>query len=240
MQVKRVRPDSAAARVGIAAGDVILKINDSIVQGDEGEIAADRIPVGEIALTVRRGQTEQVKYVAVPALPAEAFANSDVMLDAVKGADGELLRTIVTRPKGKAKVPAIFVVGWLSCDSVEYPYGAGNDGLGIFLLRLAEESGFATVRMDKPGIGDSQGVCAKTDFVGELQGYRAAFASLRKYDFIDPGKVFVLGLSNGGGVAPLVVPHGMRVAGYVSVSGWGRSWFEHMIEHERRRLTLKG
>ena len=240
VRVTQVRALSAAARAGISAGDVILKINDVELRGDEGEIAVDRVPTGEVAVTLRRGSAEEVKRIAVPALPAEKFNNTEVTLDAVEGAQGQLLRTIITRPRRSGKMPAVFVVGWLSCDSVEYPYGAGSDGVGIFLTRLAEQSGFVTVRMDKPGIGDSQGVCSKTDFNEELAGYKAAFASLPKYEFIDQQRIFFLGLSNGGGVAPLVVPEGSVVKGYVSVSGWGRSWFEHMIEHERRRLTLMG
>ena len=240
VRVTQVRPGSAAAHAGIIAGDVILKINALELRGDEGEIAVDRVPTGEVTLTVRRGNGDEVKRINVPELPTEKFSSAEVILDAVEGAHGQRLRTIITRPRVSGKIPAVFVVGWLSCDSVEYPYGAGNDGFGIFLTRLAEQSGFVTVRMDKPGIGDSQGVCSKADFNDELAGYKAAFASLRKYDFIDQQRIVVLGLSNGGGVGTLIVPDGSEAKGYVSVSGWGRSWFEHMIEHERRRLTLKG
>jgi len=59
------------------------------------------------------------------------------------------------------------------------------------------------MRVDKPGVGESEGVCKRTDFLTELSGYRAAFDSLRKCQFIDLDRVFV-GLSNGGGTAPLV------------------------------------
>jgi pimeloyl-ACP methyl ester carboxylesterase len=240
VRVTQIRSGSAAADAGLRAGDVILKINDAPLRGDEGEASVDRVASGEVKVTLRRGAAEETKTINAPVLPPEKFSNADVILDAVRGGKSEWLRTVLTRPRGREKVPVTFVVGWLSCDSVEYPYGPGNDGFGIFLTRLAEQSGFATLRMDKPGVGDSEGVCSKADFADELAGYRAAFASLRKYDFIDQQRIFVLGLSNGGGVAPLVVPEGSAVKGYVSISGWGRSWFEHMIEHERRRLTLKG
>ncbi len=240
VRVMQVRTGSTAARAGITVGDVILKINAVQLRGEQGEIAVDRVPTGEVTLTLLRGNGEEVKRISVPELPREKFGSAEVILDAIEGAHGQWLRTVITRPRVSGKIPAVFVVGWLSCDSMEYPYGAGNDGFGIFLRRLAEQSGFVTVRMDKPGIGDSQGVCSKADFNDELVGYKAAFASLQKYDFIDQQRIVVLGLSNGGGVATLVAPESSAVKGYVSVSGWGRSWFEHMIEHERRRLTLKG
>jgi pimeloyl-ACP methyl ester carboxylesterase len=91
--------------------------------------------------------------------------------------------------------------------------------------------------MDKPGVGESQGTpCNKADYQGELEGYRTAFDSMNKYDFIDPQKIFVVGLSNGGGVGPLV-SRDHRVSGFVAASSWGRTWYEHMLENERVRLT---
>jgi len=93
--------------------------------------------------------------------------------------------------------------------------------------------------MDKPGVGQSQGVCAKADFNAELSGWRAAFASMSQYDFIDTDRIVVLGMSNGGGFAPLVA-QGHPVRGYIATSTWGRTWYEHMLELERRRLTSSG
>jgi len=166
----------------------------------------------------------------------EHFQNAEIIYDWVKIGTGQKLRTFITRPKNApGKVPVVFIVGWLSCDSVEYPAGE-TDGFGAIILRLADKSGFATVRMDKPGVGESEGDCAKTDFQTELQGYRAAFDSMSKYDFLDLNRVFVVGLSNGGGTAPLIAGS-HPVAGFVAASSWGRTWYEHMLENERVRLS---
>lgn len=60
----------------------------------------------------------------------EQFHNADAMYSSVSDQQGNQLRTLVTKPKATlAKVPAIFFVGWLSCDSVEYPNGE-TDGFG--------------------------------------------------------------------------------------------------------------
>ena len=180
-----------------------------------------------------------VASVAVAQGKRERFQNAAVMLDWVKDNRGENLRTFITRPKNSTgKVPAIFFVGWLSCDSVEYPDGE-TDGFGAIFHRLIEQSGYATVRTDKPGVGESEGTCARTDFQTELAGYQAAFDSLEKYDFIDSDRVFIVGLSNGGGTSALV-PRGKPVRGYIAASSWGRTWYEHMIELERVRLTRAG
>jgi pimeloyl-ACP methyl ester carboxylesterase len=166
----------------------------------------------------------------------EHFRNTEISYDWVTNARGEKIRTFVTRPKAAAgKVPAIFFVGWLSCDSVEYPDGE-TDGFGAIFWRLIDQSGFASMRMDKPGAGESEGNCATTDFQTELDSYRAAFDSLSKYPFVDQNAVFVIGLSNGGGTSPLAAgQHPVR--GFVAASSWGRTWYEHMIENERVRLS---
>jgi pimeloyl-ACP methyl ester carboxylesterase len=49
----------------------------------------------------------------------------------------------------------------------------------------------------------------------------------------------VVGLSNGGGTGPLV-PRQHPVRGYVAASSWGRTWYEHMLDLERRRLMEEG
>ena len=170
----------------------------------------------------------------------ETFNNADVLYGWVTNSQGQRLRTFITRPKrATAKVPVIFFVGWLSCDTMEYPNGGGNDGFGTLMIRLIEDSGYATVRMDKPGVGESQGDCSKADFESEIAGWRAALDSISNYDFIDSDRIFVFGLSNGGGFSPLVARN-HPVRGYISASSWGRTWYEHMLELERLRLTQAG
>jgi len=171
--------------------------------------------------------------------PREHFQNATATYDWVRDSRGNKLRTIVTRPNhSDGRIPVIFFVGWLSCDSVEYPRGE-TDAFGAIFWRLIDTSGYATMRTDKPGVGKSEGVCKDTDFLTELSGYRAAFDSLRKYQFIDLDRVFVVGLSNGGGTSPLVA-QGKPVRGYIAASSWGRSWYEHMLELERVRLSNDG
>jgi len=175
--------------------------------------------------------------------PHETYPNVDVIYDSVTAPDGKRLRTIITKPReAKGKVPVIFVAGWLSCDSVEALAGT-KDESGLVFRGLAQIGEFALFRMDKQGVGDSEGVCAETDFDSELAGYRAAFRALKNYDFIDTKKIYMLGISNGGGFAPLVPESDgeqAQVRGYISVGGWVKTWFEHMLEIERRRFALMG
>jgi pimeloyl-ACP methyl ester carboxylesterase len=188
------------------------------------------VPAAALLITTTLAQTP----------PREKFQNADVLYGWTTNSQSQRLRTFITKPKSATgKVPVIFFVGWLSCDSVEYPRGAGRDGFAALVISLIEESGFATVRMDKPGVGESQGDCAHADYDSELSGYRNAFDNLSQYAFLDLDRIFVVGLSNGGGVSPLV-PRTHPVLAYVAAGSWGRTWYEHMLELERRRLTAAG
>src|SRR5439155_22357526 len=136
----------------------------------------------------------------------------------------------------------ISVVCCLTCDSAKAP-AVTKDECGLFFCGLAQLPEFVLFRIDKHGVGDSEGVCSETDFDSELAGYRAAFRALKNYDFIDSNRVYILGISNGGGFAPLVPEtdaEQRQVRGYISVGGWAKTWFEHMLEIERRRFALMG
>jgi pimeloyl-ACP methyl ester carboxylesterase len=175
--------------------------------------------------------------------PRESYSNVDVIYDSITTPRGERLRTIITKPhESKGKLPVIFVAGWLSCDTVEAPLGT-KEATGIVFQSLAKLPGFSLFRVDKQGVGDSEGNCAETDFESELAGYRAAFRAMKNYDFIDTNQVYIFGISNGGGFAPLVPEtdgEKAQVRGYAVVGGWVKTWFEHMLEIERRRFALMG
>ncbi|HKD54668.1 MAG TPA: alpha/beta hydrolase [Steroidobacteraceae bacterium] len=169
----------------------------------------------------------------------ESYPGVRVAYDFVRDDTGRRLRLILTHPEAsRTRFATIFVVGWLSCDSVEAPRGT-TDATQLLFRSLAQLPGFATVRMDKAGVGDSEGDCAATDFLSELEAYRRAFRTLASRPFVDMRQVFLFGISNGGGFAPLV-PEGVPVRGYVIDGGWLKTWYEHMLEIERRRLVLEG
>ncbi len=196
-----------------------------------------------VSIDITRGGQSRLLTGVVPEAPRETYPNADVIYDSVAGAKGQRLRTIIMKPRdAKEKIPVIFVVGWLSSDSVEAPDNT-MDATALVLRGLAQMPGFALFRVDKPGSGDSDGICGETDFETELAAYRAAFRAIKNYDFLDPDRVYILGISNGGGFAPLVPEteaEETRVRGYVSVGGWVKTWLEHMLEIERRRFTLLG
>src|SRR5688572_32246276 len=169
----------------------------------------------------------------------EEIPGLDSRYGVLQAPDGTRLRTILTRPAGTGgRLPAILFVQWLSCDSIELP-AKQQDGWSRMLRRVAQESGYAMMRTEKAGVGDSEGDCASLDYATELAGHRAALAALRRSPDVDPERIVIFGASMGGNYAPLVAA-GVPVAGVMIWGGGAKTWFERMMGFERRAKELSG
>ena len=172
-------------------------------------------------------------------LPYEQIAGRVVEYGSAPRARGPRVRTVTTRPpNATGRLPLVVFIPWLSCDSVESPRGPA-DGWARMLHAVAASVDAVFVRVDKPGVGDSEGDCAQTTLEDDLAAYRAAIrAGLARSD-VDPSRLTLFGGSIGGALAPLLAAefkvHALAVAG-----GFSRTWSEHILGHERRRLTLSG
>src|ERR1041385_3122199 len=184
--VKQVVDAAIAAQTGLRQNDRILRINCVWL---DSAAALQRV-----LISLRAGDTTRFEIVrdgkplnysaTLQGLPREQLKGVETVYDAALVDRGFRVRTIITHPQNTSgRLPTVFLVGWLSCDSVEYPFGPGDDGFGQLLHDLATQSGHVLVRMDKPGVGDSEGPnCSETDFQTELAAYRAAFSTLKRYD----------------------------------------------------------
>ena len=85
----------------------------------------------------------------------------------------------------------------------------------------------------------TRGRLCRYGFRYRADDYRQALREIREYAFVDTSRIFLFGISNGGGFAPLVA-EGAAIRGYVVDGGWSETWYEHMLEIERRRLVLAG
>jgi pimeloyl-ACP methyl ester carboxylesterase len=242
-EVLAIRPGGPADKAGLQKGDLILSI--------DGKPLPDALTYGKVnaalrggdspTLVVRRGNETTKRQITLDSYPKEQLEGVDEVYGAVASEKGYRLRTITTRPQGAAgKLPAVLFVGWLSCDSIEYPIKDAADGWGRVLHRIAETSGMVLMRVDRPGVGDSEGpACADATFDDDLAAHRAALKALRQDPGVDPNAIFLFGGSMGGAMAPLLAAE-TPVRGLVIWGAWSKTWLEHMIELERRRLTLSG
>jgi dienelactone hydrolase len=166
-----------------------------------------------------------------------AYADVRVVRDFIQVPGVGRVRTVTTIPPSARPLPALLLAGWLSCDPVEST--GSSEGVQIFLNGIAEKSNAIFMRVEKPGLGGGDGDCSKTDFDTELAAYRLGWTTLAAMPGVDRTRMYVLGISNGGGIAPLV-PSKPAAAGFIAIGGWSRTWLEHMLAFERRRYTLSG
>jgi hypothetical protein len=116
------------------------------------------------------------------------------------------------------------------------------NGAGPYSQILSEfaKNGYVTVRVDKPGIGDSEGgPFADLDFQTELDAYREAMTAVRKYGFVDVDQVFIFGHSMGGVFAPIIAGE-MPVKGVAVYGTVAKTWTEYFLENWRRQALLAG
>jgi pimeloyl-ACP methyl ester carboxylesterase len=168
-------------------------------------------------------------------LQLQSVPGVEIKQGTITSPSGVRQRTYVARPAGtKNPLPAVFFVPWLSCDSVALRPNAPG-GIEQLLGRIAADSGWALFLVEKPGIGGSEGDCAKTDFETELAGYRAAFDAALSDPWVDRRRVVVMGQSFSGAFLPAVARN-TPVVGYIFINSWMRSWMERLMAFERLRL----
>ena len=238
--VSRVNAGTAAAEAGLAAGDIIVEAAGKPVGSPEEYIAVvQRLHAGDkLPLTILRDGQRLSLTLTLKPRPFETSPDFDVLYRSV-GTNAGRRRVIVTRPKGQGKFPAVLLVGGIGCYSLDNLDPEGAYGRALYGLTL---KGFSTMRVEKTGVGDSEGppcMSPQADLRQEVAGYLAGLRALKSYDFVDASRVFILGHSIGGIVGPLVAME-EPVRGLVVAETIGTDWFEYELANFRRQTLLAG
>ncbi len=247
--VAGVSPGSAAEAAGVQAGDVVVALaGKPTLTWPEFAAVAQTLKEGRpVQMGVRRGEESVALTVTPTQAPKDELALSTVHLGEVSLKDGARLRSMLSVPvSAVGPVACVYFVQGIPCSSIELPPVAPQQPVGPVraLLDPIARAGLAVYRVDKPGCGDSEGgPCDELGFDRELEGYEAGLAALRADPRIDPNRIYIVGASMGGLMAPLMVqnaPKDWRPAG---VAVWGTepgNWFEYLIENTRRQSLLFG
>jgi pimeloyl-ACP methyl ester carboxylesterase len=168
----------------------------------------------------------------------EAYPGIDVEYGALDVGDGIRLRTIFTKPAGVERPPAVLFVHWLSCDTVEIRPNRDTGWLQM-MRGMVRDSGWAMMRLDKRGVGDSGGgPCSELDYETELSDHRAAMAALAERTDVDTSRIVVFGASMGSRMAAQVAAGAPGVVGVLGWGGGSKTWFERMQAFDRNALEL--
>lgn len=225
---------------GFKSGDIILEVNGIEVENDEkwSEVSYGLRANTPTRIKAIRNYQYLEKIVTFNPVPKEEHQGLETYYEEITSTYGITQRIIITKPRKEGKQPAIILIGGLSCSSIEtYPGRSGNWVQTI--TDLVEKSGMVVMRIEKPGVGDSEGDCGQSDFLTDLAGYNAAITYFKNKPYVDTSKIVVYGSSMGSALAPyLAYEH--KLGGVISDGTFYKTWFEHMLEIERRILHFKG
>lgn len=245
LRITQVQPGLPADRAGIRPGDLLLTINGESVRtpDDAGAILRRSKSGDELELRVQREDQNDlaVRFVLEPA--TEVVEGSVVRYDHVVTAGGYRLRTIVTEPLESPRtidglLPAFLFVQGIICDTIDRPHFPEAPDTRI--VHAMAKAGFVTMRVDKPGTGDSEGpACSEIDFSTELDGFASALRALASMPNVDPNRIYVFGHSMGGVMAPYLAAE-LPVRGSIVYGTLVRTWFEYQLENVRRQSELRG
>jgi uncharacterized protein len=271
---------SAAAKAGLRAGDVLLTIDGAglAAPGQLNARLAGRKPGERFTLELLRppagdgtdGSSGSAgaspaqrapatahkrisKTIALSEVPRESSPHYDVEYGSVATTAGRL-RTIVTKPKTRGPHPALYIIQGIGVFTVERLPNAAISYAPI--IEDFATRGFVTLRVDKPGCGDSEGGPLKdVDFEAQLDGFRQALAMLRADPDVDPARILIFGHSMGGCWGPILAAEiardgsaedeapmsdGPPILGVATYGTAVKTWFEYTLENNRRQLALAG
>lgn len=223
LHVSDVQHGSPAHRAGAEVGDRLIAIGDTPVP----DMATARRLLRELAslqtlhfAVQRNGETLQLRGDIRP-MPVEQHTAGTIHLDEV-AVGPYRLRTIALVPDSPGPHPTLLYLPGAHWASEEYPFDV-EQPVPALLGHLAKH-GIASLRVDRFGMGDSEGPpCNAVDFEREFAGYRIGLESLSRAHWCDPRRIVLCGHSLGAMVAPLLVSQWPAALGLSGIVAFGAS-----------------
>lgn len=233
-----------ADKAGLKTGDIILSVNGMPVVPATIGATVRTLPANKpVKFAVVRDEKRielTTNLVERPRDPGNA--NYKVVYSHITS-HGHKMRTIITLPTKPGKHPGVFFIQGFSPVSYDFTLEGSKGDVstldGPILFDLAN-SGFVTMRVEKPGVGDSEGgPFAEMDYTTELDIYRQALKQLKEQQATDIDNVFIFGHSMGGAFGPMVAAEN-HVKGIAVYGVASRTWFEYLMDTIRYQGLVGG
>ncbi|MBL8153881.1 MAG: alpha/beta hydrolase [Anaerolineae bacterium] len=118
-------------------------------------------------------------------------------------------------PKSDAPVPIVLLFHGFKGERDELPVMNTEEGMYSRTARLFAERGVATLRIEFRGSGESEGLWEDTTFTGQISDAIAALDFVQTLEGVDPERIGIIGLSQGGLVAASAAGQDARVKSLV-------------------------
>lgn len=233
-----------ADNAGIQAGDIITEIGGNIAKAQGLADSVRKLKVGEkVTFKVLRDGKSIDLAAPLTERPRDP-GNKNFSVDyKFVTSNGSRMRTIITNPKKPGKHPTMLFIQGFSPISYDYTLETSTGDVssidGPILFDMAN-SDFVTMRIEKPGVGDSEGgPFATMDYTTELDIYRQAMKQLRSLPNVDLDNVFIFGHSMGGSFGPMIACE-FPLKGIAVYGTAARTWFEYLMDTIRYQGLVAG
>ncbi len=233
--INRVLPNTTASNLKLLPGDVITQINQTKI--------THRVQVFSISREARAGDNFEIHYTRADkkliskakalAKPKESSPFGEVIYGSVPTEFG-LLRTIIHKPTGVGNAPAIFFLQGIYCSSQDF-WLASTEPTKLLIDDFVK-AGYMVYRVERPGLGDSEGIkhCRDLDFNEELDITKLAYEDLLGRRDVDSSNVYLFGHSMGSVTAPLLAKE-FQPKGIIVYAPIYKTWFEYFLDNFREQ-----
>lgn len=239
--VEQISDESPAEKFDIRVEDIILKIEDYESEKYDTLIELLKI-VGKknISITILRGCNIITIAVILQMKPLEQRPDFDIIYSSFAICNARL-RMIITKPKGtNLKFPTLFFIQGGYCNSIDFPFTDSHPYKK--LIYKFTQLGYATVRVERYGTGDSEGPrCEDINFEQEVGLFDAALKHVKNIEYLDSNRLFLFGYSLGGVVAPILAVRNRDLVKGIVVFGTSTvRYSDYWIKNLVRQHRLKG
>lgn len=197
------------------------EFNDSLRIGPTSPPSKDN---KETEGTEGKRQTESQK--AKPQTPKKPYPYEEQTVT-YKSQDGSInLAGTLTLPKSEGPHPAVYLIPGGSPFDRDQTLGPHKSFL-VWADLLTRE-GFAVLRMDDRGMGESTGSKTSSGYEDLIGDVLEGIGYLRKHKKIDAERIGVMGHSQGGVLAPFVAARSSDVSFVVMLAGTGMTFMENL------------
>lgn len=232
--INSVIAGSSADAAGFRKSDVLLTVDGKEMNETQEMVQYIADKKGDRSFSyelIRKGKKISGKS-KLKSYPPEQYKGMQVIYTQAKTAAG-LIRLIITKPEKEGRFPTVAFIGGYGCYSLESPFDTGRSE--VQFLQALTRAGYMTVRIEKPGIGDAQGVskpCGEIGFHEEADVYTTAIQDLKKRNDVQAENIYIFGHSMGGVMAPLVAAK-TPIKGIIAYGTIGSNFMEYLAKTRR-------
>src|SRR5579863_98784 len=218
---------------GLPSGDVDIWYDPATFVPQEIDVTAQGIAIVLVSHT-KATAAPQAPSAPAPLPTAEPhFRSVDTTF---VSSDGTKLAGTLTIPDaGPARMPAVLLVH--GSGPTDRDETIGPNPIFLQLSNALSNHGYIVLRYDKRGIGQSGGNAATTTRDQLLADARAGIAFLLARVDVAPSRVFVVGHSEGGELAPSLAAHGAPLRGIALMAPPALPIDQILVQQVSRGLT---